>query len=149
MFIESCDPLFKKGLPFFWREKGAMLTKDANYEKFVARRQDHLNFVDMTRSLTGRIFVDKLADECEILLPSKKHVHTYRVFPTRTTSSYACGKRKCSCWTYRLQSSGGRLRGSGGPDTYCKPRREEKQAKSSQHKAIEGALSHHCHAKRA
>ena len=40
-----------------------MLTKDAYYEKLVERKQDHLKFVDITQSLTGRIIIHKLADE--------------------------------------------------------------------------------------
>ena len=43
LFIESFDPLFKKGIPFVWREKAVMLTKDAYYEKLIERGKDHLN----------------------------------------------------------------------------------------------------------
>ena len=38
VFIEIFDPLFKKGLPFFWKEKGAMLNRDAYYAKLIAHR---------------------------------------------------------------------------------------------------------------
>ena len=79
-FIEYFEPLFKKGLPFFWKEKGAMLTKDAYYENLIARRKEHLKFVDMTSSLTSRIIVDMLANEFEILFSFKEacvHLHIF------------------------------------------------------------------------
>ena len=31
LFIDMFDPLFKKGLPFLWKEKGAMLNKYEYY----------------------------------------------------------------------------------------------------------------------
>ena len=72
-----------------------MLTKDAYYEKLITRRQDHLKFADMTQSLTGRIIVDKSVDEFETLFPFKEACAHLQNFPTRTTSSYACWRRKC------------------------------------------------------
>ena len=79
-FIEYFDQLFKKGLPFFWQEKGAMLTKNAYYENLIVRRKEHLKFADMTSSLTGRIIVDMLANEFEILFSFKEacvHLHSF------------------------------------------------------------------------
>ena len=49
-----------------------MLTKDEYYEKMIAWRQDHTNFVDMNQLLSGRVIVDKLADEFEILFGFKE-----------------------------------------------------------------------------
>ena len=72
LFIDMFDLLFKKGPPFFQKEKGVMLTTDGYYEKLIACRQDHANFVDMNQSLYGRVIVDKLADEFEILFTFKE-----------------------------------------------------------------------------
>ena len=71
LFIEIFDLLFKKGIPLFWRDKGAMLNKDEYYEKLIAWRQDHLNFADMTESLTGKVLVKTLVDEFEIFITIK------------------------------------------------------------------------------
>ena len=62
------------------QEKGAMLTKDEYYEKLIACRHDHLNFVDMTQSLTDKVLVEKLDDEFKILFAFKEAcAHLYSV----------------------------------------------------------------------
>ena len=80
LFIDMFDPLFKKGIPFFWKQKGSMLTKDEYYEKWITYRHDHANFADMNQSLSGKLIVDQLADEFEILFSFKKscaHLQSY------------------------------------------------------------------------
>ena len=47
IFIDMFDPLFKKGLPLFWEEKGAMLNQKEYHEKLIECRLYHTNFVDM------------------------------------------------------------------------------------------------------
>ena len=80
LFNDMFDPLFKKGLPFFQKEKGAMLTKDDYYEILIERRLDHTKFADMDQSLSGKVIVDKLADEFEIMFAFKEacaHLQSY------------------------------------------------------------------------
>ena len=72
LFIDMFDPLFKKGIPFFWKEKGAMLTKDEYYEKIISCKQYHIKFADMNQPLPDRVIVDKLADEFEIMFTFKE-----------------------------------------------------------------------------
>ena len=72
LFIEMFDSLFNKVFHLFRQEKGVMLTKDEYYEKLIACRHEHLNFVDMNQSRSGRLIIDKLADEFEILFSFKK-----------------------------------------------------------------------------
>ena len=74
------DPLFKKGLPFFWEEKGAMLTQKEYHEKLIEYILDHVNLTVMNQSLAGRIIVDKLANEFEIFFTFKEacaHLQNY------------------------------------------------------------------------
>ena len=80
LFIDMFDPLFKKYLPFFQQEKGAMLTQSEYHEKLISCRVDHINFVDMNQSLSGRVIVDKLVDEFKILFSFKEacvHLQSY------------------------------------------------------------------------
>ena len=66
------DPLFKKGLPFFWVEKGVMLKQKEYRDKLIECRLDHTNFADMHQSLSRKIIVDKLADEFEMIFSFKE-----------------------------------------------------------------------------
>ena len=72
LFIDMFDPLFKKGLPYFQKEKGAMLTQNEYHENLMACRLDHTNFADMNQSLSGRVIVDKLADKFEMVSAFKE-----------------------------------------------------------------------------
>ena len=47
LFRDMFDPLFKKGLPLFSEEKGAMHTQKEYQDKLIECRLDHVNFVDM------------------------------------------------------------------------------------------------------
>ena len=80
LFIDMFDPLFKKGLPLFWEEKGAMLTQKEYHENMIECRLYHTNFADMNQSLSGKTIVDKLADEFEIFFSFKEasaHLQNY------------------------------------------------------------------------
>ena len=80
LLIEMFDSLFKKWLPFFWKEKGAILTKDEYYEKNFTFRQDHANFADMNHPLSSRVIVDKLADEFEIMFSFKEACVHFQIY---------------------------------------------------------------------
>ena len=53
IFIDMFDPLFKKGLPLFWEENGAMMTQKEYHEILIECRLDHANCTDMNQSLSG------------------------------------------------------------------------------------------------
>ena len=84
LFKDMFDPLFKKGLPFFWEGKVTMLTQKEYQDKLIQCRLDHANFADMNQSLSGKTIVDKLDDDFEKFFLSKKHVLIYAIIPTQT-----------------------------------------------------------------
>ena len=45
--ISLFNPLVNKGIPFFWEEKGPLLTQEEYLEKMVHRRSDHNKFEDL------------------------------------------------------------------------------------------------------
>ena len=56
-FIELFNPLFKRGLPLFWEEKGGMLS-----QKEYNDRLDHRQFNDMKqKTLLGKIMIDEIS----------------------------------------------------------------------------------------
>ena len=72
LFRDMFDPLFKKGIPFFWEENGTMLTWKEYQEKLIQCRLDHTNLADMNQSLSGKTVVDKVVDEFEIIFSFKE-----------------------------------------------------------------------------
>ena len=71
MFMDMFDPLFKKGLPLFWEEKGSMLSQKEYQDHLNECRLDRKKFVDMQKSLLGKEIVDKLADYFEMIFSFK------------------------------------------------------------------------------
>ena len=71
-FIELFNPLFRRGLPFFWEEKGGMwFQKDYN-DKLISCILDHRQFDDMQQqSLSGKIVIDKLDGDFEMFFDFK------------------------------------------------------------------------------
>ena len=59
------------GLPFFWEEKGRLLSHVEYHAQLVRCRLDHKNFEDMEQSLFGKIIIEKLPKDFEIF-------HTFR-----------------------------------------------------------------------
>ena len=45
--IELFKPLKIQGIPFFWEEKGPLLTQEEYIERWVLRRSEHKSFGDM------------------------------------------------------------------------------------------------------
>ena len=66
LFRDMFDPLFKKGLPLFWEEKGAMLTWKEYQDKLIKCRLDHTNFANMHQSLSRKMIVDKLLNKFDM-----------------------------------------------------------------------------------
>ena len=46
-FIEMFNPLVKMGLPFFWEEKGGMLTQKEYHDRLIQCRSNHSKFMYM------------------------------------------------------------------------------------------------------
>ena len=66
-FKGSFMSLFQKGLPSFWEEDGKLLSQ-LEYQALLVRcRLDHRKFEDMNQSLSGKIVIDKLAVDFEII----------------------------------------------------------------------------------
>ena len=63
--------LVNKGIPFFWEEKGPLLSQKEYLEFLVTCRWDNIKFRDMQQSLLGRTICDKLASEFELLFDFK------------------------------------------------------------------------------
>ena len=53
--ISLFNPLVNKGIPFFWEEKGPLLTQEKYLEKLVHRGSDHKKFEDMQHALSSSI----------------------------------------------------------------------------------------------
>ena len=58
-FIEIFTPVFKKGLSFFWEEKGCMFSQKQYHDRPVNCRLNHRKFEDMQQYLSGNIIIDK------------------------------------------------------------------------------------------
>ena len=71
LFMDMFDPLFIKGLPFFWEDKGSMLSKKEYHDYLIECRSYHTKFADMQQSLSGKTIVDKLEYDFEILFSFK------------------------------------------------------------------------------
>ena len=71
MFLDLFDPLFKTGLPFFWEDKGSMISQKEYRDHLIECRSDHKMFADMHQSLSGKAIVDKLADAFEMIFDFK------------------------------------------------------------------------------
>ena len=71
LFLDMFDPLFEKGLPFFWEEKGSMLSQKEYQYRLIECRLDHTKFADMQQSLSGKAIVEKLVDDFEMIFAFK------------------------------------------------------------------------------
>ena len=71
LFMDMFDPLFIKGLPFFWEDKGSMLSKKEYHDYLIECRSYHTKFADMQQSLSGKKILDKLADDFEMIFSFK------------------------------------------------------------------------------
>ena len=70
-FIKLFSPLFKRGLPSFWEEKGGMWSQKDYNDRLINSILDHKQFEDMQQSLSGKIVVDKLAEYFEMMFNFK------------------------------------------------------------------------------
>ena len=71
-FIELFYPLFRRGLPFFWEEKGGMWSQKEYNDKLISCRLHHIHFYDMQhQSLSRKIVIDKLTRYIDMLFDCK------------------------------------------------------------------------------
>ena len=66
-FKGSFVSLFQKGLPSFWEEDGILLSQTEYQALLVKSRLDHNKFEDMTQSLSGKVIINKLAVDFELV----------------------------------------------------------------------------------
>ena len=64
-------PLVDIGIPFFWEEKGPLLSRKKYRQRLVLCWLDNSKFGNMQQSLSGKIVFDKLASEFELLFDFK------------------------------------------------------------------------------
>ena len=65
--IDLFTPLVSRGIPFFSKEKGPLLSQKEYLDKLVNCRWDHSKFEDMQQDISGRVVFDKLVEEFELL----------------------------------------------------------------------------------
>ena len=71
-FAEKVKPLVQRALPFFWEEKGSMLSQKEYYDRLVKCRWDHRQFEYITQQLlSGKTVIRKLSREFELLFDFK------------------------------------------------------------------------------
>ena len=57
-FIELFNPLFKRGIPFFWEEKGGMWSQKDYSDRLINCILHHREFDDKHQSLSRKIAVN-------------------------------------------------------------------------------------------
>ena len=65
------NPIVNRGIPFFWEEKGPLLSQKESLHKLVNCRSYYSKCEDMQQDLSGRVVFDKLAGEFKLLFDFK------------------------------------------------------------------------------
>ena len=66
-FRHAFKELFEDGLPSFWDEEGRLLSQEHYHSLLVQICMDHSKFDDLVKGWTGKVIVDKLTEDFEIL----------------------------------------------------------------------------------
>ena len=66
-FRQVFKELFEDGLPSFWDEEGRMFSQEHYHSLLVRSCMDRSKFDDLEKGLTGKVIVDKLTEDFEIL----------------------------------------------------------------------------------
>ena len=77
--------LFDDGLPSFWDDEGRLFSQDNYHSLLVHNHMDHSNFEDLVKGLTGKIIVEKLTEDFEIL---QKFLIIRKGFPVVSYEAY-------------------------------------------------------------
>ena len=64
---QAFKELFEDILPSFWDEEGRMFSQEQYHSLLVQSHMDHSKFDDLEKGLTGKVIVDKLTKDFEIL----------------------------------------------------------------------------------
>ena len=59
--------LFDDGLPYFWDDEGQLFSQEQYHILLIHNRMDHSKFEDLVKGLTGKVIVEKLTEDFEIL----------------------------------------------------------------------------------
>ena len=80
-FIEQFNPLFKRGLPLFWEEKGGMCSQKEYNDTLINCRFDHRKFDDMQHQyLSRKVVIDKLAGYFNMMFEFKATCTKFPIF---------------------------------------------------------------------
>ena len=64
--LQMFKTLMNKGLPFFWEERGPLLSQKDYKDYMFDCRSDHRKFKDMEQALSGKVLFDKLVSDFEL-----------------------------------------------------------------------------------
>ena len=66
-FRLAFEDLFDDGLPSFWDDEGRLFSQEQYHSLLVQNCMDHSKFEDLVKGLTGKVIVEKLTEDLEIL----------------------------------------------------------------------------------
>ena len=81
----SFKDLFEDDLPAFWVDEGRLFSQEHYHSLLVQNRMDHSKFEDLVKGLTGKIIVEKLTEDLEVL---QKFLIIRRGLPTVSHEAY-------------------------------------------------------------
>ena len=84
-FKRAFKELFEDDLPSFWDNEGRLFSQEHYHSLLVQNRMDHSKFEDLVKGLTGKINVEKLIEDFEVL---QKFLIIRRGFPTVYYEAY-------------------------------------------------------------
>ena len=84
-FMHAFKELFEDGLPSFWGEEGRLFSQEHYHRLLVQICMDHSKFDDLVKGLTGKVIVDKLTEDFELL---QKFIIVRGGLPTMSYESY-------------------------------------------------------------
>ena len=70
-FKNLLNPLFEKGIPSFWDEKGELFSQEHYLALLSQARMDHSKFEGLKRGIDGNTLVEKFTNDFEILIQFK------------------------------------------------------------------------------
>ena len=76
---------FEDSLPSFWDNEGRLFSQEHYHSLLVQNHMDHSKFEDLVKGLTGKIIVEKLIEDFELL---QKFLIIRRGFPTVSYEAY-------------------------------------------------------------
>ena len=66
-FKAAFQILFDGGLPSFWDDEGRLFSQEQYHSLLAHNRMDHSKFEDLVKGLTGKVIVEKLTEDFELL----------------------------------------------------------------------------------